>query len=163
MLLMSSTLLSGRITVAMYKYIYFDLDNTLVKDNPSNGKSELLESGFLKYKELRGLYPNIPFFLFTNRLEKEIEYPNEYSFEEVIGRDNMHEYIDSGSIHPKDILSLKKLPIYLYALFLLKKGLRNNMDSSGTPKLMYLFLRHVVKGEEILVVDDDMRVSKFFK
>jgi hypothetical protein len=35
----------------MYDFIYFDLDDTLVKDNPITGKSELLNSGLEKYNE----------------------------------------------------------------------------------------------------------------
>ena len=38
----------------MYDCIYLDLDDTLVKDNPVTGKSEILSSGLEKYNELIG-------------------------------------------------------------------------------------------------------------
>ena len=52
----------------MYDYIYFDLDDTLVKDNPQTGKSELLKSGYDEYMRLQGIYPNAKLRLLSIRI-----------------------------------------------------------------------------------------------
>jgi hypothetical protein len=57
--------------------LYFDLDNTFVKDNPIISKSLNAVRIFL-----------------TNRNRNEIKFPKLYSFDEIVGKDNMEEYID---------------------------------------------------------------------
>jgi len=63
----------------MYDCIYFDLDDTLVKDNQITCKSELLASGLEKYKELVTNSPNAIKILLTNRNSKDIKFPEVYS------------------------------------------------------------------------------------
>jgi hypothetical protein len=140
----------------MYDCIYFDLDDTLIRDNPVTGKSEILDSGLEKYKELSKRYPNIPKILFTNRYSYEIKYPSVYSFDEEMGNDDMKKYIKENieSVHLKDLLSLKNIYVYLCGIRLYRNG--------STPKLLYIFLKNVREGEKILVLDDDRRVSGMF-
>lgn len=141
----------------MYDYIYFDLDDTLVRDNPSTGKSEVLQSGYARYLQLRKEYLRFPFILFTNRLKKEIVYPKVFTFDEVVGKDDMEMYI-LENIHKVPFLKYlipKNLYIYLQGLYLYK--------NSQTPKVLYLFLRHISKGERVCVEDDDRRVLLPFK
>jgi len=140
----------------MYKEIYFDLDDTLVKDNPLTGKSELLQSGLEKYNELIERYPNSHKILLTNRNSNDIKFPKVYSFDEILGKDNMEEYI---KIHLHDVgisnlLSFRNLYLYLRgkSLYIRKE----------TPKLLYIFLRSVIKNHKIYVLDDDKRVSGMF-
>jgi hypothetical protein len=139
----------------MYTHIYFDLDDTLVRDNPVTNKSEILESGLERYKELKSMYPNTPISLLTNRYDSVIKYPDVYTFNSVIGRDTMKEYIKENRVTIKDLLSLRNIYIYLIGISLFK--------SKHTPKVYYLFLRHTVKNERVLVIDDDIRVSRLFK
>jgi len=145
------------IFIYMYDYIYFDLDDTLIRDNPKTGKSEVLQSGYTKYLELKKEYPRLPFILFTNRLKSEIQYPNIYIFDEVIGKDDMERYIIKNirEVPFIEYLIPKNLYIYLQGLFLYK--------NSQTPKVLYLFLRHISKGEKVCVEDDDRRVFLTFK
>lgn len=141
----------------MYEYIYFDLDNTLVKDNPSTGKSEILKSGYEKYMELKKKYPKVSFRLFTNRLKNQITYPNVYSFEEVIGKDDMDLYIIENMSKVPFVKYLHPLNLYIYltGYFLFRRN--------QTPKVLYLFIRHIAKGENVYVEDDDRRVSLTFR
>ena len=141
----------------MYQYIYFDLDNTLVRDNSSSGKSEVLKSGYEKYMEMKKRYPNVPFRLFTNRLKNQITYPNVYTFDEVIGKEEMDLYIieHMNRVPFTKYLHPLNLYIYLTGLMLFKRN--------QTPKVLYLFLRHITKGENIYVEDDDRRVCLTFR
>lgn len=141
----------------MYDCIYLDLDDTLVKDNPVTGKSEILSSGLKRYKELIGNSPNAIKILLTNRNSKNIKYPDVYSFDEIVGKDSMKEYINN---HIRDIkilnsISLRNIYIFLSGICLYRRN--------ETPKLLYIFLRSVIKKEKILVLDDDRRVSGLFR
>lgn len=140
----------------MYDSIYFDLDDTLVKDTPSTGKSEILESGLEKYNELVKISPSAIKILLTNRDSKDIVYPNVYSFDEVVGKDIMKEYIEENIKNVSMLNLLSPLNFYLY--------IRGNIlyKSNETPKLMYIFLRSILKKEKIYVMDDDKRVSGMF-
>jgi hypothetical protein len=140
----------------MYEHIYFDLDDTLVKDNPVTGKSELLASGLEKYNELVKESPNAIKILLTNRNSDDIKFPEVYSFDEIVGRNNMEEYID---IHIHDVSISNLLSFKNSYLFLRGKSLYKRKQ---TPKLLYIFLRSVIKNEEIYVLDDDRRVSGMF-
>lgn len=140
----------------MYDCIYFDLDDTLVKDNPLTGKSELLKSGLEKYNELIERFPHTPKILLTNRNSKNIKFPKVYSFDEIVGKDDIEEYI---YIHLHDIsfsnlLSFKNIYLYLRGKSLYIK--------KQTPKLIYIFLRSVIKNQKIYVLDEDRRVSCMF-
>jgi len=73
----------------MYKYIYFDLDGTLIKDNVITGRAETLEDGLEKYKELCNMYPDSRKILFTNRDRDQIKYPSIYTFDEI-GLEQLH-------------------------------------------------------------------------
>ena len=141
----------------MYDFLYFDLDDTLVQDNPVTGKSEILSTGLEKYKELTGNSPNATKILLTNRSSNDIEFPEVYSFDEIIGKDSMEEYIN---IHVRDIrflnlLSLRNMCIFLRGKFLYKRN--------QTPKLLYIFLRSVIGNDKIFVLDDDKRISGMFE
>lgn len=96
----------------MYECIYFDLDDTLVRDNPDTGESELLKSGLDVYEKMSKKYPSVPKILFTNRRKEEIKYPKNYSFNEVIGREDMEEYI---------IKNINKVKIH-YHIVVIKKS-----------------------------------------
>lgn len=141
----------------MYSYIYFDLDDTLVKDNPKTGHSELLQSGYDEYIRLKELYPNTPFRLLSNRLKSEISFPQVYTFEEVVGKEDADIYIleKLHSIPWKVFLNPMNVYVYLTALSLYRR--------SVTSKVLYLFLRHICRGEKILMIDDDKRVSLVFR
>ena len=141
----------------MYSYIYFDLDDTLVKDNPESGHSELLQSGYDEYVRLRELYPNIPFRLLTNRPKSEISFPQVYSFDEVVGKEDADIFILERlqSIPWKVFLNPINIYIYLNAMSLYRRG--------ETSKVLYLFLRHICRGEKVLMIDDDNRVSLVFR
>ena len=141
----------------MYDFLYFDLDGTLVEDNIVTGKAEILSSGLEKYKELTGNSPNATKILLTNRSSKDIKYPDVYTFDEIVGRDKMEEYIDK---HIKDIkisnlLFLRHIHIFLRGKSLYKRN--------QTPKLLYIFLRSVIGNNKVFVLDDDKRVSGMFK
>ena len=140
----------------MYTHIYFDLDDTLIRDNPNTGKSEILQSGLDIYNELCKKYPNIPKILLTNRYSYDIRYPGVYTFDEVMGKDDMSRYIQDNikNVHFKDLTSLKNIYIYLRGLRLYRNG--------STLKLLYIFLRNVMNNEKVLVLDDDRRVSGMF-
>ncbi|MGI5898178.1 MAG: hypothetical protein ACOX6Q_03410 [Candidatus Dojkabacteria bacterium] len=140
----------------MYDIIYFDLDDTLVQDNPVTGKSEILNSGLEKYKELVRNSPNATKVLLTNRCSASIKYPDVYVFDEVLGWDNMKEYISNGikDVKISHLTSLKNIFIFLRGIYLYKRN--------QTPKLLYVFLRSVIKKEKIFVLDDDFRVSGMF-
>ncbi len=140
----------------MYRYLFFDLDDTLVKDNPVTGRSELLDSGLEKYKELVKDSPNAIKILLTNRESKEIKYPEVYVFDEVVGKDNMEEYIEKH-IHNIDyskLFSLRKFYLFIRGISLYKR--------KQTPKLLYIFLRGEMENDKIYVLDDDKRVSGMF-
>jgi hypothetical protein len=139
----------------MYKAIYFDLDNTLVFDN-LNGKSEICQSGFDKYMELKKLYPEIPFYLFTYRLQSDIRVPSVYHFDKVYGRDAMNNYINNA----KQKFSLIKLLNPKYAFYYFQGLLLSKRNTNL--KVLFLFYKHVIKDERILVIDDDKRVSRLF-
>jgi hypothetical protein len=141
----------------MYDYIYFDLDNTLIRDNPRTGNSELVQVGQDDYLKLRKEYSTVPFILFTNRIRAEIKYPNVYTFDEVVGKDDMEKLIleRMGKIPMEKYLNPKNLLIYLTGLFLFR--------TRQTPKVLYLFFRHTVKDERVIVKDDDKRVAFPFK
>lgn len=141
----------------MYDFLYFDLDDTLVQDNPITGKSEILSSGLEKYKELTGNSPNATKILLTNRGSKDIKFPEVYTFDEMVGRDKMEEYIDK---HIKDLkisnlLSLRNICIFLRGKSLYKRN--------QTPKLLYIFLRSVIRNNKVFVLDDDKRISGMFE
>ncbi len=140
----------------MYDFLYFDLDDTLVKDNPVTGKSELLGSGLEKYKELVKESPNAIKILLTNRNSKDIKFPEVYSFDEIVGKDNMEEYIEIHicDISISNLLSFKNTYLYLKGKSLYKR--------KQTPKLLYIFLRSVIRNNKIYVLDDDKRVSGMF-
>lgn len=140
----------------MYKYLYFDLDDTLVKDNPVTGKSEILSSGLEKYQELVENSPNAIKILLTNRNSKDIKFPEIYYFNEIVGKDNMEEYINKHISDTKisNVFSIKKIYIFLKGILLYKR--------KQTPKLLYIFLRSVLRNEKIHVLDDDKRVSGMF-
>lgn len=140
----------------MYEYIYFDLDDTLVKDDPVTGKSELLNSGLEKYNELVKESPNAIKILLTNRNREDIKFPQIYSFDEIVGKNNMKEYID---IHIHDVNISNLLPFKNIYLFL--KGI-SLYKRKHTPKLLYIFLRSVIRKDRIYVLDDDKRVSGMF-
>ncbi len=140
----------------MYDSLYFDLDDTLVRDNPVTGKSELLNSGLKRYNELAKESPNAIKILLTNRNSNDIKFPDVYSFDEIVGKDKMEEYID---IHIQDVrisnlLSFKNIYLYLRGKSLYKR--------KQTPKLLYIFVRSVIKNHKIYVLDDDKRVSRMF-
>ncbi|KKP65434.1 MAG: hypothetical protein UR61_C0024G0009 [candidate division WS6 bacterium GW2011_GWE1_34_7] len=141
----------------MYSSIYFDLDDTLVKDNLETGKSELLQSGYDEYVRLKNLYPVIPFRLLTNRLKNQISFPQEYTFDEVIGKEDSDLFILEKLHSIPWVVFLNPLNIYIYlnAMSLYRRG--------ETSKALYLFLRHVCEGEKILMIDDDRRVSLLFR
>jgi hypothetical protein len=69
----------------------------------------------------------------------------------------MEEYVKGniGKITFKDLLSFRNTYLYTRGLMLYR--------NSSTPKLLYLFLKNVLKKEKILVLDDDKRVSGMFK
>ena len=140
----------------MYEHIYFDLDDTLVRDNPVTGKSELLSSGLKKYKELIEQSPNATKILLTNRNSNEIKYPEIYFFDEVIGRDDMDNYIKSHihDVKISHLFSFKNIYLFLRGKSLYKRD--------QTPKLFYIFLRSVIRNNKIFVLDDDKRVSGMF-
>jgi hypothetical protein len=140
----------------MYEYLYFDLDDTLVRDNPVTGKSELLDSGLQKYNELIKESPDAIKILLTNRNSDEIKFPDVYSFDEIVGKDNMKEYINRHieDIRISDLLSLRNIYIFLRGKCLYNRN--------HTPKLLYIFLRSVIKDSKIHVLDDDRRVSGMF-
>jgi hypothetical protein len=140
----------------MYKYIYFDLDDTLIQDNEVTNKSEILEEGLNKYRELSKRYPSSQKILFTNRSRDEIKYPSVYTFDKVLGKEDMQEYIEENinRVNLKNLLSVRNMYLYIRGLRLYRNG--------STPKLLYLFLKHVIEGDEILVLDDDKRVSGMF-
>jgi len=140
----------------MYECIYFDLDDTLVRDNPDTGESELLKSGLDVYEKMSKEYPSVPKILFTNRRKEEIKYPKNYSFNEVIGREDMEEYIikNINKVRFSTLLSLRNLYLFIRGYVLFK--------NKSTPKLLYVFLKHLNNGERILVFDDDRRVSGMF-
>lgn len=140
----------------MYTSLYFDLDDTLVEDNQVTGKSELLNSGFEKYTELVKNSPKAIKILLTNRNSKDIKFPAIYSFDEVVGKDNMEEYIERNLniVTVSNLSSLKSIYLFLRGIYLYK--------SKQTPKLLYIFLRSVIKNERIHVLDDDRRVSGMF-
>jgi len=140
----------------MYDCIYFDLDDTLVKDNQITCKSELLASGLEKYKELVTNSPNAIKILLTNRNSKDIKFPEVYSFDEILGKDNMKEYINS---HLHDISIFNLLSFKKFYLYLRGKSLYRRNETS---KLLYIFLRSVIKNHKIYVLDDDKRVSGMF-
>ena len=141
----------------MYDHLYFVLDDTLVKDNPVTGKSEILDSGLRRYKELVSNSPNAIKILLTNRESTEIKYPEIYSFDEVIGRDNMKEYIDKhiDDVRITDLFSLKNIYIFLRGKTLYRRN--------RTPKLLYIFLRSVIKGKKEYILDDDKRIAGMFR
>ena len=143
----------------MKKYfaIYFDLDDTLVWDNPVTGSSELLESGLEKYRELKKEYPDVPFKLLTQRLQSEIKYPDVYSFDDVIGRDDMQRFVESLDVHIPFKCWLNPLNWYRYVWG------KKMFKEGSTHKVWYLFLRHTIKGERVLIVDDDLRVSRVYR
>ncbi len=141
----------------MYDTIYFDLDDTLVQDNPVTGKSEILSSGLEKYKEVVKNSPNAIKILLTNRNSNDIRYPDVYTFDEEVGRDGMEEYINT---HLKDLtasnfVSFKNIYIFLRGKSLYKRN--------QTPKLLYIFLRSVIRNSNIFALDDDKRVSGMFQ
>jgi hypothetical protein len=140
----------------MYDFIYFDLDDTLVKDNPITGKSELLNSGLEKYNELAKKSPKAIKILLTNRNSKDIKFPRVYSFDEIVGKDDMEEYINIHfhDVNIPNLLSIKNIYLYLKGISLYKR--------KQTPKLLYIFLRSVIKNNKIYVLDDDRRVSGMF-
>jgi len=141
----------------MYDYIYFDLDDTLVKDNPQTGKSELLKSGYDEYIRLQGIYPNAKLRLLTNRAKEQISFPNVYTFDQCIGKEEMDMYILERlhTIPWKVFLNPKNIYIYFTGMSLYRRGY--------TSKVIYLFLRHICNGERILMIDDDRRVSLVFR
>lgn len=140
----------------MYTLIYFDLDDTLITDNPNTGKSEILQSGLDRYNELCKKYPSIPKILLTNRYSYDIKYPNVYTFDEVIGKDDMNKYIKDNirNVRISNLLSLKNIYLYMRGYMLFKRD--------HTPKLLYIFLKNVMNNEKVLVIDDDRRVSGVF-
>ncbi len=141
----------------MYDYIYFDLDDTLVKDNPQTGKSELLKSGYDEYLRLRSMYPQTPFRLLTNRPKEQISFPNVYTFEHTVGKEDMEMYVleNLRRIPWKVFLNPKNIYIYLTGMSLYRRGF--------TSKVIYLFLRHICNQEKVLMIDDDRRVSLVFR
>lgn len=140
----------------MYDILYFDLDDTLVRDNPVTGKSEILSSGLEKYKELVRNSPNAIKILLTNRNNKEIKFPQVYTFDETVGRDSMEEFIANQI---QDIRIANLLPVKNVFLFLRGRSL---LKGNQTPKLLYIFLRSVIRNDKIFVLDDDKRVSGMF-
>lgn len=140
----------------MYRYIYFDLDDTLVRDNPTTGKSEILQSGFENYQKMNKEYPSVPKILFTNRKKEDIKYPNDYIFSEVIGKEDMESYIVESIKRVKlsTLFSIRDIYLYIRGYILFK--------NNSTPKLLYLFLKHILYRQDILVFDDDRRVSGMF-
>lgn len=140
----------------MYDTLFFDLDNTLVKDNPITGKSELLNSGLEKYKELVEESPNAIKILLTNRNSEDINFPKVYSFNEIVGKNNMEEYINTHryDVNISNFLSFKNILLYLRGYSLYKRN--------QTPKLLYIFLRSVIRKEKVFILDDDIRVSGLF-
>ena len=141
----------------MYDHLYFDLDDTLVKDNPVTGKSEILDSGLKRYKELVSNSPNAIKILLTNRESTDIKYPETYSFDEVMGRDNMKEYIDKyiDDVRITGLFSLKNIYIFLRGKTLYRRN--------RTPKLLYIFLRSVIRHKKVYVLDDDKGVYWMFQ
>jgi len=140
----------------MYDSLYFDLDDTLVRDNPVTGKSELLYSGLKRYNELTKESPNAIKILLTNRNSNDIKFPSEYSFDEIVGKDRMEEYINKN-IHD---VSISKL-LYFKNIYLYLRG-KSLYKRNQTPKLLYIFLRSVIRKEKVFVLDDDIRVSGLF-
>ena len=142
--------------ISMYTRIYFDLDDTLIQDNPVTGKSEILQSGLDRYNELCEKYPNVPKILLTNRYSYNIKYPSVYVFDKEIGKDKMNIYIKDNirKVRISNLLSLKNIYLYIRGYMLFKRG--------HTPKLLYIFLRNVINNEKVLVIDDDRRVSGMF-
>lgn len=140
----------------MYKYIYFDLDDTLIKDNPITGKSELLQSGLNIYEKMNKEYPFVPKILFTNRKKEDIKYPNNYNFSKVIGKEDMEIYIveNINKVKLSTLLSFRNMYLFIQGYILFK--------NSSTPKLLYIFLKHINNRESILVFDDDKRISDMF-
>ncbi len=141
----------------MYNYIYFDLDDTLIRDNPRTGNSEIVQVGQDEYLRLRKKYPTVPFILFTNRNRNQISFPNTYTFDEIVGKDDMEVYIleKMGKIPLEKYTNPKNLLTYLVGLFLFK--------THQTSKVLYLFYKHIMKDEKVFVVDDDKRVEFCFK
>lgn len=141
---------------SMYDTLYFDLDDTLVKDNPVTGKSEILSSGLEKYKELIKNSPNAIKILLTNRNRKDIKFPGVYSFNEIVGKEDMQEYINTHihDVSTSNFVSLKNMYLFLRGKSLYKRN--------QTPKLFYIFLRSVIRNNKIFVFDDDKRVSGMF-
>jgi hypothetical protein len=140
----------------MYKYLYFDLDDTLVENNARTNKSEILQEGLDRYKELCSRYPNSKKILFTNRSKSQIKYPSVYTFDQVLGKEDMRMYIEENvkGVSFKDLLSIRNIYLYLRGLIMYRNG--------STPKLLYIFLKNVLKNDNILVLDDDKRVSGMF-
>lgn len=140
----------------MYDHLYFDLDDTLVKDDLLTGKSELLDSGFAKYTELIKNSPKALKILLTNRESSEIIFPKVYSFDEIVGKDDMELYI-SNHLHKINriiLFSPKNLIIFFRGKYLHTRG--------QNPKLLYIFLRSLSANKKIHVLDDDRRISGMF-
>jgi len=141
----------------MYDYIYFDLDDTLVKDDPQTGKSELLKSGYEEYLRLRNMYPETVFRLLSNRAKEQISFPQVYTFEHTVGKEDMDMYVleNLRDIPWKVFLNPKNIYIYLTGMSLYRRGI--------TSKVIYLFLRHICNQEKVLMIDDDRRISLVFR
>lgn len=114
---------------------------------------ELFYCGLEKYKELVERSPNAIKILLTNRNSKDIKFPEVYSFDEILGKDHMEEYINSNlhDISIFNLLSFKKIYLYLRGISLHRRN--------ETPKLLYIFLRSVINNQRIYVLDDDKRIS----
>jgi hypothetical protein len=141
----------------MYDYIYFDLDDTLIQKNPETGKSEVIKRGYENYLYLTERHYKATVRLVTNRLRANILYPKIFRFDDVAGKDDMEVYIlnKMGQVPMRKLLNLKNLYIYIIGLYMYKRY--NN------PKVLYIFFKHIVKGERVLLVDDNITIAGILK
>ncbi len=141
----------------MYDYIYFDLDDTLLQHNPTTGQYEVIKRGYENYLYLTEKHYKASIRLVTNRVRSEIKYPDIFTFDDVAGKDDMEVYIlnKMGQIPLIKLLPPKNLYIYLVGLYMFKRY--------QNPKVLYLFYKHIIKGERVLLIDDNITISGLFK
>ncbi|NLZ24672.1 hypothetical protein GX888_02950, partial [Candidatus Dojkabacteria bacterium] len=75
------------LSITMYDYIYFDLDDTLLQHNPTTGQYEVIKRGYENYLYLTEKHYKASIRLVTNRVRSEIKYPDIFTFDDVAGKD----------------------------------------------------------------------------
>ena len=126
--------------------VYFDIDGTILLDNPVTGKADIRNEFKETYLFIKNKRPDLSLNIITNRKNNEIYGFEKYKFEKYFGFEDQLKYIrdeeKKGDLNNSITQSLFK--------YFASRSYKNN----SIPKLLFLYHKHFKKDESFLLIDD---------